>query len=215
MSKKRKTSQEEKAPRGEMTLREMIIRGEMIIRDETTLRSEAFRNFENAVRKNKVMSEDIKKALIESASKETNEASSEKDNWVKIANDCFNSNDRYILDDTGEFAVPCPDIIEWGSWFDKNSSQRIVAQEEIDDGTRISTVFLGIDHGFSKDSDTPILWETLVSGPNRDEDEDYYRCSGKRKNALAMHRRIVMKRKSKALNDLLNNGRIPKNKITK
>jgi len=51
---------------------------------------------------------------------------------------------------------------EWAEWFE--SSDRIVAQTRLGD-IFISTVFLGMDHGFGRSS-VPILFETMVFPEN-------------------------------------------------
>jgi hypothetical protein len=48
--------------------------------------------------------------------------------------------------------------LRWAKWF--NTADRHVAKETIC-GKRVSTVFLGIDHGFDPDG-PPILFETMV-----------------------------------------------------
>lgn len=48
----------------------------------------------------------------------------------------------------------------WGLWF--TTADRHVAKTELPHGFTVSTVFLGIDHGWN--SDKPILFETMVFG---------------------------------------------------
>lgn len=64
---------------------------------------------------------------------------------------------NYILDENGE-PKHCPNIIEWGQWFE--TADRHVALTETELMT-ISTVFLGIDHRFTGEG-PPVLWETMV-----------------------------------------------------
>lgn len=64
--------------------------------------------------------------------------------------------DRYILD--GKKVVPCPDLMEWASWFEK--SDRRVAIDTIE-GIMVSTTFLGLDHNFLDDSSGPLVFETI------------------------------------------------------
>lgn len=68
----------------------------------------------------------------------------------------------YRLD--GHEPVQCADLSEWAQWFD--TSKRIVAQDDLSDGTRVSTVFLGIDHNFS--GGPPLLFETMIFGGAND-----------------------------------------------
>ena len=84
-------------------------------------------------------------------------------------------NDYYILD--GQIALPCPDLIEWGRWMQR--ADRHVAQTQIG-ALWVSTVFLGLDHGFSTllgdaGNDDPILFETMIF--NDGEDDYQTRCA--------------------------------------
>lgn len=69
---------------------------------------------------------------------------------------------RYILVDT--VPVVEPNLLKWGHWMETDA--RIIAQDTIDggpdDGVRVSTVFLGLDHQFGKGP--PILFETMIFG---------------------------------------------------
>lgn len=80
---------------------------------------------------------------------------------------------KYILD--GHTAVPCDDLMAWGRWFE--TAKRHVAQTEIS-ALRISTVFLGVDHGWG-DEGAPILFETMIFGAPDDAFDGEYqtRCS--------------------------------------
>lgn len=76
--------------------------------------------------------------------------------------------DRYYTLN-GKKAVPCGDLMKWAEWFE--SADRIVAATEIDD-TKVSTVFLGLDHSFGEGP--PLLFETMVFGGDADGDCDRY-----------------------------------------
>lgn len=93
-------------------------------------------------------------------------------------------NDRYILGPDGQ-PKPEPDLMTWGKWFE--TGDRIVKQEQVGD-SKVSTVFLGLDHSF-KDDGPPVLWETMVFGGWLNHEMD--RCSGSREQAEAMHQRMV------------------------
>ncbi len=67
---------------------------------------------------------------------------------------------KYIL--KGKKAVVEPNILKWARWMEKES--RRVAFDTAPDDIKISTVFLGIDHGMGM-SKKPILFETLVFRP--------------------------------------------------
>ena len=70
---------------------------------------------------------------------------------------------NYVLD--GKVPVPCDDILKWARRFE--AADRTVAKTDIG-GLHVSTVFLGIDHGFS--AGPPILFETMVFGLPDDEE---------------------------------------------
>jgi hypothetical protein len=63
--------------------------------------------------------------------------------------------DRYILD--GHEPVRCADALEWARWLE--TADRRVALTSVD-GIRVSTVFLGVDHGGGRGQ--PILFETTA-----------------------------------------------------
>ncbi len=90
---------------------------------------------------------------------------------------------NWILDERGTPVLE-PDITKWAQWFEK--AERHVADEKIGE-SRISTVFLGLDHSFG--SGPPVLWETMVFGGKLDQDQA--RCSGSREQAEAMHAKMV------------------------
>lgn len=95
--------------------------------------------------------------------------------------------DTYILD--GHKAVQvAPDT--WGRWLEKND--RVVAKTTIGE-SRVSTVFLGLDHRFGEGP--PQIFETLVfGGPLADEMERYATWE----EAEAGHQRMVERVKEKA-----------------
>lgn len=51
------------------------------------------------------------------------------------------------------------DLFEWAEWF--GVADRQIALTEIAPGIEVSTVFLGLDHGFGQ-SDRPVLFETMT-----------------------------------------------------
>jgi len=103
---------------------------------------------------------------------------------------------KYIL--RGHEPVPCPDLILWGMWFE--SADRIVQQDQIGDYW-VSTVFLGLDHGFHVDRGIhpPILFETMtfIGKPHRDKDGNAVSESDDRYStwdeALAGHLKICQR----------------------
>jgi len=78
--------------------------------------------------------------------------------------------DRYILN--GHEPVYEPDMIKWAKWF--GSANRIVARTRVGRST-VSTVFLGIDHSFGFEEQTPILFETMIRDRNGEFHDDQWR----------------------------------------
>jgi hypothetical protein len=68
----------------------------------------------------------------------------------------------------GKKVVPC-DVTMWAPWFEATPNRR-VAETKIGDSL-ISTVFLGIDHGFGGD---PLWFETMVFGGPFDQEQHRY-----------------------------------------
>lgn len=65
---------------------------------------------------------------------------------------------RYYVLDRHHTVVATRDVLEWGRFFEKRK-KRIVKQETIGHYW-VSTVFLGINHGFG--TGPPVLFETMV-----------------------------------------------------
>lgn len=89
----------------------------------------------------------------------------------------------------GEEVIREPDICKWAEWY--ASHDRHVGKDEVGD-QGVSTVFLGIDHGFGS---TPQWFETMVFGGLNDEYQERYQTYAE---ALAGHKRIVESVKSGA-----------------
>lgn len=94
---------------------------------------------------------------------------------------------HYILDQNHE-AVEA-DLMTWARWF--QTANRTIEATDIGSVT-VSTVFLGLDHGFGQ-SGLPILYETMIFGGPLDE---YQRRYSSREAALAGHARAVAKVKA-------------------
>lgn len=92
---------------------------------------------------------------------------------------------QYILDERGE-PVPEADLRKWGAWME--TASRHVGDTRIG-VTRVSTVFLGLDHSFG-DEPGPVLWETIVFGgpPGLDREQRRYRSAA---DARAGHEELV------------------------
>lgn len=76
-------------------------------------------------------------------------------------------------------------IEEYSKWISKNPKQKVVKQELIKD-SKVSTVFLGLDHSW--ESDTPVLWETMIFGGKEDMYQDRYTSY---KDAVIGHKKAV------------------------
>ena len=90
--------------------------------------------------------------------------------------------DRYILVD--KVPKPAANMEDWAIWF--GTTDRHVAETIIGD-VRVSTVFLGLDHGFGR-NEPPILFETMIFGGEHDQYCE--RCSTW-EEAEAMHAKAV------------------------
>lgn len=89
--------------------------------------------------------------------------------------------DLYILDNQKPY--PCEDLKTWAQWMENNS--RVVKQETVNN-SRISTVFLGLDHNFFEGE--PLLFETMIFGGQHDHYQK--RCSTWER-ALLQHQHAI------------------------
>jgi hypothetical protein len=75
----------------------------------------------------------------------------------------------YILDNNHK-PVSKP-VLEAAKWMENNPNRKRVAYDDLTDlngdDVRVSTVFLGLDHGWN--SKTPVLWETMIFGGIHDQ----------------------------------------------
>ena len=71
----------------------------------------------------------------------------------------------YILD--GRTPVACLDVLQFAVWYERSErdSSRVVGRFE-EGGVMVSTVFLGMDHGFG--GGPPLLFETMIFGGESD-----------------------------------------------
>ena len=86
----------------------------------------------------------------------------------------------YIADGLGGWRTT-NDIHEWGNWFGSPDIMRpfseggkVVAKTRLPDGVEVSTVFLGMDHGFGYGAGDPILFETMIFGGPQDQYQERY-----------------------------------------
>lgn len=108
------------------------------------------------------------------------------------------TNNQYIMID--KQVTPCHDLMIWANWMENNPEKRRVAEDVIN-GVRISTVFLGLDHNFGRIGG-PIVFETMVFGGMLDQEMNRY-CTYER--AIEGHHSMVRQVKSfGALNYLSN-----------
>ena len=74
---------------------------------------------------------------------------------------------QYILE--GHTPVPCDDLMKWGEWIENASrTGEFIVKSDMFQGVHVSTVFLGLDHGFTffGHSRRPLLFETMIfKGP--------------------------------------------------
>lgn len=77
-------------------------------------------------------------------------------------------NGKYILE--GHKPKLVEDVLEWGRWFE--TAERHVAETVLPNGTRVSTVFLALDHSFS--GGEPLLFETMLFGGKHDQYQERY-----------------------------------------
>lgn len=98
---------------------------------------------------------------------------------------------NYILDENKNVILE-PDLQVWAKQFDsphkrvvKKTFGRVKIDGEDAGEVEISTVFLGIDHGFGE---TPLLFETMIFGSPLDEYQT--RCSTWQQ-AEAMHQQAI------------------------
>lgn len=83
----------------------------------------------------------------------------------------------WILDENHK-PITVSSIMEWGMWFEaERGKNRIVKQTELEGDILVSTVFLGIDHGFNfgdEDDNVPILFETMIFGGELNDFQERY-----------------------------------------
>lgn len=72
----------------------------------------------------------------------------------------------------GHEVVPTEDFMAWGKMFEDHDARRVARTEK--DGWLVSTVFLGMDHGFG--DGPPLLFETMAFD-EKGEEFDMTRCS--------------------------------------
>jgi hypothetical protein len=66
-------------------------------------------------------------------------------------------------------------LLEFGQWFE--TADRRVALTRVLDICEVSTVFLGMDHGFMRDGNAPVLFETMAFWPGESGYEQRRACT--------------------------------------
>lgn len=104
--------------------------------------------------------------------------------------------DKYILDKDGN-PQKCDSLDVWSAWFEASGPSRAIGSDVSDDNMRVSTVFLGIDHGFSLlhpgQKSVPILYETMVFDDSHTGRASYQMRYATKEEALEGHARAVKK----------------------
>lgn len=96
----------------------------------------------------------------------------------------------------GKEVVEC-DLMEWGRMMNEIGARRVAV--DVIEGYRISTVFLGIDHGFGV-SKRPLLFETMVFGADEewmDRASTWEEAERQHRDGVAWVRRLIIKKKNK------------------
>lgn len=75
----------------------------------------------------------------------------------------------WMTDDAGE-PIPIENAEEWAMWWAQSGIRKVA--EDFVGQVRVSTVFLGISHGYR--ADNPDLWETMVFGGKLDDAQERY-----------------------------------------
>lgn len=95
---------------------------------------------------------------------------------------------NYILGE-GYEPILCLDFDKFSAWFQRNHLLRIIGKTPLGPGVYISTVFLGIDHGVNVNK--PILWESMIVGDKKLDDEIGYVRYSTYKEAIEGHMKLV------------------------
>jgi hypothetical protein len=94
---------------------------------------------------------------------------------------------HYTLASDNSTVKKAESIEEWADWFE-HADNRLLNQTQVRH-SRVSTVFLGIDHSFdTTEESTPILFETMIFGGAYDQFQWRYTTA---EEALEDHAKIV------------------------
>jgi hypothetical protein len=90
---------------------------------------------------------------------------------------------KYVLDAAGN-PQPEHDLLAWAQWMGTGDNS-VIKREQVG-RVRVSTVFLGLDHGWG--TGQPLMWETMVYGGKLDGTCERYTS---RADAIEGHARVV------------------------
>ena len=96
---------------------------------------------------------------------------------------------HYVLAADGRTPLLEENFMEWARWFETSGESRRVGRTEIGSLGYVSTVFLGLDHGWR--SPRPILFETMSFLGDGDHGETYFARYATWDEAEAGHAAIV------------------------
>lgn len=82
------------------------------------------------------------------------------------------------------------DLMTWANWFENPKNPGRITKQTTVKKVRISTVFLGLDHGWGM-SKNPVLWETMIFNSNLKGLKDYQVRYSSLKDAKAGHEYAV------------------------
>lgn len=86
----------------------------------------------------------------------------------------------------GGVVKPAKSLQEWAHWYE--TADRVIASTYADEGgSRVSTVFLGINYQFDKDG-PPLWFETMVFGGQHDQLQEHYATL---EEAMVGHQKMV------------------------
>jgi hypothetical protein len=99
----------------------------------------------------------------------------------------------YMRNEQGEVTATT-DVLVWGLWMEHNWRDRRIADTTLPGGERVSTVFLGLDHGFHwhlEPNPPPVLWELMVFAPEGHYASDYQERFATEAEARKRHDEVV------------------------
>lgn len=77
----------------------------------------------------------------------------------------------YILDEKTRNPVPAGTVESWW-WMEEHPECKAIGKTKISEDVNVSTVFLGLDHGWGEGP--PVLSETMIFGGEHDQDQWRY-----------------------------------------